>query len=407
MNDQKKPIILHVIQTLGPGGAERLLVTYLSQQVLKDAFQHIVALTDIKDINDNYRGTFLVKALKQEGVEVIGIGSPGPRHLLRSILSLKQLMKSRHVNLVHSQLIWSNVAARIAARIANVPIITSFQNADYDPQVMASFKAPRWKQNLIKWLDGWTARNCDSISVAVSRYVAKHVEKRLRIDPARLEIICNSVDTSNIQPDNATPRLKMREELGLSPDAKMILSVGRVTDQKAFIELVDAFDMVCNELPADKLNLVIVGAMVDQRYCEQLNSKIAGLNSKNQIFLVGARSDIGNWLAAADVFAFPTKFEGLPVALVEAMSVGLPCVATNVGPIPELIEDEKTGLLVSSNKKDELAPALKRLIIEEPFAKSLGQAASRLIRSEFTATEKAQQFYELYSRVMKKEILSR
>jgi glycosyltransferase involved in cell wall biosynthesis len=401
MNDQKKPIILHVIQTLGPGGAERLLVTYLSQPVLKDAFQHIVVLTDIKDPGVSCQGTFLVKALEEQGVEVIGIGSPGPRHLLKSIFQIRQIIKKRQVKLVHSHLIWSNIAARVAARLSGIPVISSFHNSDYDPQVLASFRAPGWKQNFIKWLDGWTARNCDQLSIAVSQYVARHVQEKLYLDPKRIEVIYNPVDTDHIKPESDLPRIKMREELGISPDAKIILSVGRVTDQKAIIEMVEAFEQIRCELPDEKLHLVLVGSLVDPNYLARLKTKITSLRSQKEIFLVGPRMDIGNWLAAADIFAFPTKFEGLGIALAEAMASGLPCVATDVGPIPELIENEKTGLLVSLNHREELVLALKRMITEKEFAQSLGLAASQFIRSKFVATDKAEQLYNTYRRFMK------
>ena len=144
MNQQLKPVILHVIQTLGSGGAERLLVTYLSQPQLKDAFDHIVVLTDIDDPRAPGKGTFLVETIEQQGIEVIGLGSPGPRHFFQCIKRLKQIIKNRKIQLVHSHLIWSNIAGRIAGKIANVPVISSFHNSDYDPQVVASFSAPKW-----------------------------------------------------------------------------------------------------------------------------------------------------------------------------------------------------------------------------------------------------------------------
>jgi glycosyltransferase involved in cell wall biosynthesis len=401
MKEQSKPTILHVIQTLGPGGAERLLVTYLSQPLLKDNFNHIVVMTDIKDIHEKSQRTFFVKALESINVEVIGIGCAGPRNLLRSICKLFKIIRNRKISLVHSHLIWSNIAGRIAGRLARVPVISSFHNTDYDPQVVASFTAPKWKQDLIKCLDGWTARNCDFISIAVSEYVGRHIHEHLRIKKDRIAVVYNPVDLSHINPTIGDPRLEKCRYLGIEKDSIIILSVGRVTDQKAFIELVDAFARLVKELPEMQINLVIVGAIVDQIYHSRLIDRIEMLNIKNRVFLTGPQSDIGNWLVAADIFAFPTKFEGLGIALAEAMGVGLPCVATNVGPIPELIENEKTGLLIELNVIDSLVEAIKRLLLDRSYAKALGQSAREFVSNRFSATEKSMQLYQIYKRIIK------
>lgn len=400
MKHQSKPAILHVIQTLGPGGAERLLVTYLSNPVLKNEFHHIVVLTDIADVHEKCQGTFLVKALEDIGVEVVATDSPGPWNLIRSIFRLRKVIKTRNIRLVHSHLIWSNIAGRIAARLTKVPVISSFHNSDYDPQVVASFTAPRWKQNLIKWLDGMTARDCDSISIAVSHYVARHVHEHLRIKYEKIEVVHNPVDLTHIKPTLNNQRQDKRQILGIPNDSKIIISVGRVTDQKAFIELVEAFDQLSTEISGFHLNLVIVGAMVDSNYLSKLRFQISQATSKDKIHLTGAQADIGNWLAASDLFVFPSKFEGLGIALAEAMGVGLPCVATNIGPIPELIENEKTGLLVEMNNHNQLVQAMKKMILDETYANSLGKAASEFILDHFNETEKSEQLFNLYKRLM-------
>ncbi|MFM7131578.1 MAG: glycosyltransferase family 4 protein [bacterium] len=400
MKDQSKPSILHVIQTLGPGGAERLLVTYLSNPVLKNEFNHIVVLTAVRDVHKKCQETFLVNAMEDIGVEVIGTGSPGPRNLLKSIFRLRKIIKTRNIRLVHSHLIWSNIAGRMAGRLSKIPVISSFHNSDYDPQVVASFTAPRWKQNFIKWLDGITARNCDSISIAVSHYVARHVHEHLRIQYEKMEVVHNPVDLTHIKPTLINARQNKRELLGIANGSKIIVSVGRVTDQKGFIELVEAFDQLCAEIPEFHLNLVIIGALVDSNYLSKLKIQISQASSKDRIHLTGAQADIGNWLAAADQFVFPSKFEGLGIALAEAMGVGLPCVATNIGPIPELIENEKTGLLVEMNDQDQLVKAMKKLIIDEEYAHSLGKAASKFIFDHFNENDKSAQLYHIYKRLI-------
>lgn len=395
---QSNPHILHVIQTLGSGGAERLLVTYLSEPVLKDHFQHTVVMTDVTDPHEDSDRTFLVNALEEQGVDVLGLGSPGPRHLIQAITKIKRLILDRDVKLIHSHLIWSNIAGRLAGKLAGIPVISSFHNSDYDPQVIASFRAPQWKQNLIRWADGWTARNCDTLSVAVSHYVAKHIEEYLDLDPNRIKVIHNPVDIEHLKPKQEEPRKYIREQLGINADSKVILSVGRVTDQKGFIELVQAFDAMENR--TNDVFLVIVGGLVDQDYLERLNREIELRGLKDRIFLTGPQKDVGTWLAGADLFVFPTKFEGLGIALAEAMAAGLPCIATDVGPIPELIRDQETGILVALDTNNDLAVAMSNLMRESDFKTHLRTKAKEHIIVNFQSSDKSEQLAGLYKTII-------
>lgn len=394
MNQKSKPHILHVIQTLGSGGAERLLVTYLSQPELKNNFRHTVVMTDVFDPHAEISQNFLVNSLEEQGVEVVGLGSPGPRRLFQAIKKIKRLIQQQQIQMVHSHLIWSNIAGRLAGMWAGVPVISSFHNSDYDPQVVASFRAPKWKQNIIRWADGWTARHCDSVSVAVSHYVADHVQKYLGLNPDRIKVIHNPVDLDHLAPTTEDPRRFVRQSLGLNPDSKIIISVGRVTDQKGFIELVRAFDAIAAQ--AADLYLVIIGAIVDQEYLRQLQSEIDSRNLGNRVILAGPRKDVGTWLAGGDLFVFPTKFEGLGIALAEAMAMGLPSVATHVGPIPELIEHDVTGILVAPDNESELRNAILDLIQNQDKAQRLGANAMRFIRCNFRACDKAREMADLY-----------
>lgn len=396
--DFPKPHVLHVIQTLGPGGAERLLVTYLSELSLKEHFQHTVVMTDIENPHEESNGTFLVSALEAQGVNVIGLGSPGPRRLIQAIRKLKKLILERNIQLIHSHLIWSNIAGRLAGRLAGIPVISSFHNSDYDPQVVASFQAPKWKQDIIRRVDGCTSRNCDTVSIAVSHYVAKHIERYLNIDPQRIKVIHNPVDLEHLKPKQQEPRKYVRKQLGLNPDSRVILSVGRVTDQKGFIELVQAFDAM--EPKSINVYLAIVGGFVDFHYLERLKSEIASRNLMDHVFLTGPQKNVGDWLAGADLFVFPTKFEGLGIALAEAMAAGLPCIATDIGPIPELIKNEITGLLIKPDDRDMLKNAMRDLLIHQEKASRISENAKEFIINEFQSSDKSEIMAQIYRSVL-------
>ena len=391
--------ILHVIPTLGSGGAERVLLTYLSQPALKQGFRHLVVLTEVADPHSDRPETVLVKLLEEQGVEVVGLGLPGSRNIFKSIIALKQLIRERKIDLVHTQLLWANIAGRCAGRWVGVPVISSFQNTDYDPQYMDSINASYWKQNLIRRLDSCTTRYCVTKSVAVSDYVAKHIESKLGLNQMTIQVIHNSADSTQITPSVADPRQKIYHELNLDDDAQLVLNVGRVTDQKCHIELVEAFSKIALQHP--KAYLIIIGSKVDKPYLDRLEELIRFKNLPGRILLTGPRRDIPDWLSVCDLFVFPSKFEGLPVALSEALAAGMACIATNIGAIPELIRHEETGLLVSLGDIEALAQSIAVLLKDKQLRQKYGNAARADVLERLHPEIKSRQMAELYKQYSK------
>ena len=394
---QTKHRILHVIPTLGSGGAERVLLTYLSQPALNHGFQHLVVLTDVADPHVDIPETFLVKLLEEQGVEVVGLGLPESRNIIKSTVALNSLIRDRKIDLVHSQLVWANISGRLAGRLAGIPVIASFHSTDYAPEAMQSFHIPKWKQELIQRIDSFTTRWFVKKSIAVSKYVADHIEAELKLDPSKIQVIYNPIDFRQIQPSTTDAREKIFHELGINDECKLILSVGRVIPSKGFLELVEAFSRLDPKL---NVFLAIVGAQSDSQHLRALQSMISDKRLVGKVYLAGARRDISNWLAAADIFAFPTKYEGLPVALAEAMASGVACVASDVGPMPELITHEKTGIIFPVGDINALAQSIALLLTNDPLRETLGEAGQKSILQRFNPDVKSQEMADLYVSVI-------
>lgn len=389
--------ILHVIPTLGSGGAERVLLTYLSQPALKQGFQHLVVLTDVADPHSERPETFLVSLLEEQGVEVIGLGLPGSRNILKSTVALRRLIRERKIDLVHSQLVWANLSGRLAGRWSGVPVIASFHSTDYAPEAIQSFKIPKLKQGLIRRIDGFTTRWFVKKSIAVSQYVASHIEAELRLDHSKIQVVYNPIDFRQVRPSCNSARKKIFEELNLEESTKLILSVGRVIPSKGFMELVEAFSRLD---PSVSAYLAIVGAQLDSQHLAKLQALISEKKLESKIFLAGERRDVSDWLSAADIFAFPTKYEGLGIALAEAMAAGLASVASDVGPIPELICPEQTGILYPLNDVDALANSITRLLINDELRKNLSENGQKSILEKFDPLKKSHEMAVLYLTVI-------
>lgn len=163
-----------------------------------------------------------------------------------------------------------------------------------------------------------------------------------------------SPETKHSQEENTSLRHQIREELGLCADSRLVLTVGRLDDQKGYINLVSAIPYLLKEFP--ELRFVWVGEG-PQRAMLLDGLKTRGV--EKEVLFLGYRSDIPRLLAAADLFVFPSLYEGHPSALMEAMAHGLPIVASDASGVPEIIEDKVQGLLFHAGDSCDLLETLR------------------------------------------------
>ncbi len=212
----------------------------------------------------------------------------------------------------------------------------------------------------------------------VDRFVciSQEIQKQLLaagIPAEKLVSIPNGVDTDVFSPASAQQRERLRTTLQL-PAGRLILFVGRLVPQKGLETLVAAWPEVYAAQP--EANLLIIGDGPLRPFLEDAHLP--------NVSLLGIKKDMVPYFQAADIFVLPSRFEGLSNALLEAMAVGLPCVVTNVGAAPELIENGKEGLIVPPEEPAALRDALLRVLRDEPFAKQSGEAARQRIVQNYS-----------------------
>lgn len=205
------------------------------------------------------------------------------------------------------------------------------------------------------------------------------------------EIIYNSIDHARFNPYGNYKNL--RKELGIAPNDVVIASIARFTLQKQPLALISAFAQVSAIVPNARLLMVGDGEL--KQAADELVAKL-GLGDK--IVMQTFRQDVPDLLATADVFALPSLWEGFPLALLEAMSMGKAVIATTVDGNAEMIQDGINGLLIDSgNLQPELAQGLVRLCQDEALRKTLGQNAVASIYNKYnvsTLVEKNEAVYE-------------
>ncbi len=186
----------------------------------------------------------------------------------------------------------------------------------------------------------------------------------------------------------------LREELGLKGDEKIVIHIGNFSPEKNHEFLLDVFFEIKKKNP--EVKLVCVG---DGVTFQSIKQKIKKQNLEDTVFLLGFRKDIPELLAQADCFALASKIEGVPGVILEAASQRVPSVATNVGGVPEVLINGKTGFIIEDFNKSEYKSRLISLVTNSALNKELGDNAFNLVKKEFDPLNNARKFEKLYAQL--------
>jgi glycosyltransferase involved in cell wall biosynthesis len=254
------------------------------------------------------------------------------------------------------------VVGAAAARLARVPRVVARIGG-----VHGMGRGPRGPLTRAA-LRGWV----DALYVNSAEVRAHLLAAVPRLDPQRVIQIPNAV------PSRELPPAPLRMQLGLPPHAHLVLGVGGLERRKGF-------DLAVRALVApglETLHLVLAGSGGE---AEQLRALAAELDVGPRVHLLGHRSDVPALLGAADIFVLPSRREGMPVALMEAMAAGVPAVAARAGGVPELLGgDPLAGWLVPVNDAAALADALRQALADPADARARAHLAAHRVRTEYT-----------------------
>jgi glycosyltransferase involved in cell wall biosynthesis len=345
--DAGDPIgVLMLAKGLGRGGTERLLhgtVRHLDRARFRVEVAYLLPWKDA-----------FVTDIEADGVPVHCLEAPRPASLGWT-RRLRRLVDDRGFDLVHTHMPLTAAAARLALPGAT-PVFVHTEHNLWD-----RYRPPtRWANRLTY------GRN--AAVIAVSESVARSIRSRR----APVEVVTHGADLAGVR-RGAAARATARDELGLSADDVVVGTVANFTVKKDQATLLRAMAALGRDRPTVRLVLVGSGPLE-----AELRHRAADLGLAGRAAFVGSRHDVLELLPAFDVFALSSRFEGLPIALLEAMAAGLPCVATNVGGIPEVVTDGRDGLLVEPGDPDALATALGKVLADDGLRAELGwRAAAR------------------------------
>jgi glycosyltransferase involved in cell wall biosynthesis len=375
--------VLQVIDSLVRAGAEQSLATLAPHLVGQGIDLHVAYLVE---------GNGLRSEIERAGVPVVSLAEPGAgrrRWHARTV----DLVADLRPAVVHTTLFEADLAGRRAASRVGVPCVSSFVNSAYGYSQADREGISRAKLRAAQVVDAFTARRVARFH-AVTEHVASVMSRRLLVPRTKIEVIPRGRDAAALGRRSDARAAGTRRRLGIPAAAELIVAVGRQEPQKGLDILLHALPPVRARFP--DVRVLIAGR--EGRATATLAEHTAALGLADTVTFLGMRDDVADLLCAADVFAFPSRWEGAGGTLLEAMALECPIVTSR---LPTLLEtvDETTAVLVAPGSAGELARGLVDSLVDRRAAADRALAARARFEERFTIEVCGRRMAELYARV--------
>lgn len=359
----RPPVVVHVIDSLRTGGAQWMLAA-LAGGLTEAGLARVVVVSATADGADRA----LVQALEgaTDRLVVLDAHRLADRRFLTGVLGAARGCRA---DLIHSHLVGAAVNGRLAAAVLRIPHVTTIHTppgGSEDSRARIS-------------ADGWTAR-ASSLLIAPGAAVAEAYAHAWHVPRSRFAVVASAPPMR--ERTEHFDRGAMRTQLGVAPDELMVLSVTRLEPAKGVDVLLEA------AAGLEGVRVVVAGDGPQRSALDADGAR-----------LLGHRSDVGDLLAASDVFCLPSLHEALPVSVLEAMAAGLPVVASKVGALPDLLGGG-AGFLVAPGDSAELRAVLAGLEADRTAAAGRSEAGRRRVEQRHGSRAVALAHAELYSRVL-------
>ena len=327
----------------------------------------------------------LADRLRRIGIPVTVLDETrlGPVSIL---MALTRILRHDGISIVHTHRYKDCVLGTLAAKLAGVPHVARTVHGLREP--MRGWDHVKFRA--YEAFETVAMRFADSV-VAVSSEIGDSLAHS-RLRPPRVDCIHNGVEIRNVvvrrQPQD------IRRELGVDAGAPLLGTVGRLSRVKGHDGFLRAARLVLEKEPHARFLLVGAGPLEGDLRALAVELGVAGA-----CLFVGARTDVHDLIAAMDVFVLPSLHEGIPMAILEAMVLGRPIVATAVGGVPEVIRHRDNGLLVAPGDASALADACLTLSRNRHLAARLGARAAHVVADEFSHEQSGRALMDTYRRV--------
>jgi glycosyltransferase involved in cell wall biosynthesis len=362
--------MLHLVQGLGVGGAEALLEHYM-RALPESKYEHFVYyFGDEGPIKDR------IKALGihvYSGKKMASLKNPFI-FVFKLVFLVKDLIyfiKDRQIQVIQSHLRRPNQLAVVVGKICKIPTFPTVHNS-----MTFIDKRPYWdpRMYVIRLMDEFIYRIADNV-IAVSHEVKKTIERRYSLDAPKVVVLKNGIVFEEDLMGSGLDRANISDQ---NPIFR-IIAVGRLVDIKRHDLIIRAVAELVNK-GIDNIKLMIVGDGVEYA---RLNSLIYELNLEKYVNLLGMRNDVIDLMKTSDVFVLSSRYEGLSIAMIEAMACGLPVIASDAPGIRDFIISGTNGILFPIGNYKELANCIIELYQNEQLRSKLCYGAKRTYYEEY------------------------
>jgi glycosyltransferase involved in cell wall biosynthesis len=318
------------------------------------------------------------------GVACFSLGASSRTRYPAAVLRLAQLLRRRHVDVLQTHLFDGAAVGIPAARMARVPLLIVTRHHCDEHWLLS--------RPLHVRIDRAMTRLADRVIVP-SAAVRELMVAREHSDASRIEIIHHGLDIDEFTPEIGA-RQRIRGEFGLG-NSFVVGSVGRLVPGKGLNDLFAAASLL--RPTVDRLRILILGDHPDHTNRLAIVHDAERLGLGDDVIFAGHRSDVAACMQAMDVLAHASLSEALPLVLIEAMAVGLPVVASDVGGVPEIVQANRTGLLVPPHDPTALANAITTLYRDSELRRRYSAEARLVARERFTAERMVREHLDCYA----------
>lgn len=377
--------VFFLIDSLAPGGAERSLVDIAPALVSRGVQLEVATLK---------RRAGFEEELESAGVPVRSLSSSGRPSWLRELVPI---LRSRRPQLIHTTLFDSDIVGRTAGALTGTPVVSTIASTPYGSDHAREQGVRHAKLRAAQAADAASARLVRRFH-AVSAAAADSASCRLLIRRSKIDVIPRGRDTRRLGKPSVERRNRVRIALGLDALAPVLLVAARHEPQKGLDVLLRALPGILAEQP--RTVLLIAGP--EGRSTQSLHRAVESSGLYEQVRILGFRDDVADLMVAADLFILPSRREGLPGAVLEAMALCLPIVASDLPTVREAVPDDRYALLVPPDDVSSLVSAVTTAMRRPDLMRERARQAQERFAATFEIESVAQSMRQFYERSLER-----
>lgn len=372
-SNQSKIPVLHIIKSLGRGGAEILLPETLRKHDKEKYEFHYIYFLPWKNQ--------VVGEIEKEGGKVTCIPAKNNLEIFLRARKIAAYVKEHKIQLIHCHLPWAGIVGRLVGRLTKVPVVYTEHN--------------KWERyhKLTYFLNKFSFASQETV-IAVSGEVAQSIKSHYKGTKPNVTVVMNGIDTDKYSPQQAGA-LNVREQLKIPVDAPVIGIACVFRAQKRLTTWVSIAAEIRAQIP--NAHFIVVG---DGILREEVFKKAKELNTENYLHFVGLQTETRPYFKAMDIFMMSSEFEGLPIAMLEAMSMGCMPACTAAGGIGEVVKDGLNGILVPVHDPMKLSTEIIELLNNSEELNKRKKAAQKTVIDSFSMTKMVGELEDIYSNVL-------